>query len=431
MRQMESRRGNRRKAALTVVTMLALSASMGSSWSRTAAAPADREVFIGGLFSLTGNWSGLGLAGRAAMELAIDDVNKYLTGNAAHVRFVAQVEDTKLDPALALEKARELRARGAQLLIGAQSSAEVERLKPFVDANEMLLVSPSSTAGSLAIADDNVFRFCPSDSLEGAAIAALMWADGMRVVIPVWRDDAGMAGLKTTTDAAFAARGGTVMNGAKYAPAITDFTSSVASANEQVERAVAQYGSDKVAVLVSGMDEVTSVLAEASARPALGSVRWYGTDASARSEVLVADPKAAAFAARVGFPNAIFGLEEGARDIWMPLVDRVQKRGGHEAGGFALAVYDAVWAVARAYIASGAPTDIVKLKRAFTTAASTGYGATGWTVLNAAGDRKFGDFDFWAPREMNGAIAWARIARYETRTGRLIRIPNAGVAAAP
>src|SRR5512146_2891395 len=151
MRPKEGRRGIRRKAAITLVTMVALSASMGSSSSRTAAVPADREVFIGGLFSLTGNWSRLGLAGRAAMELAVDDVNKYLTGNAAHVRFVAQIEDTKLDPELALERARMLRARGAQLLIGAQSSAEVERLKPFVDANAMLLVSPSRTAGSLAI----------------------------------------------------------------------------------------------------------------------------------------------------------------------------------------------------------------------------------------------------------------------------------------
>lgn len=420
MRQQNTSRVSRRKT-LVVVTTLALAGSMGLSWNRSTTAAADREVLIGGLFSLTGNWSRLGLAGRAAMELAVDDVNRYLTGNAANVRFAVMIEDTKLDPELAVEKARVLRARGVQLLIGAQSSAEVVRLKPFVDSAGMLLVSPSSTAASLAIAGDNVFRFCPSDSLEGIAIAAMMWEDGIRAVVPIWRDDAGMAGLKNATNAAFGARGGTALKGAGYATTETDFGPIVAQADAQVQQAIAQHGVGKVGILFSGMDEVAPLLVSASTHPALGSVRWYGADASARSEVLIANPQAAAFAARVGFPNAIFGLEQGARDVWAPLVERVKARSGQEAGGFALAVYDAVWVVARAYIASGATKDLAKLERAFTTAASTGYGATGWTVLNAAGDRKYGDFDFWAPRETSGAIRWARVARYETRTGRLIR----------
>lgn len=422
MRQ-QNRAARSRRGAVThvVAATLAAIAAMMVSASRGTTRSTDREVRIGGLFSLTGNWSRLGRAGAAAMQLAVEDVNQYLAGNAASVRFVAEIEDTKLDPNLALEKARAMRARGAQLLIGAQSSAEVERLKPFVDSAGVLLVSPSSTATSLAVAGDNVFRFCPSDSVEGAAIAAMIWEDGVRVLVPVWRDDAGMAGLKRATEAAFTARGGKVLKGAAYTPSTVDFASVVTSANEQVQQAVAQRKADSVGVLLSGMDEVTSVLAGASDYPSLGAVRWYGTDASARSEVLVANPKAAAFAVHVGFPNAIFGLEQGARDVWAPLVDRVKARSGEDAGGFALAVYDAVWTVARAYIASGAPTDVSKLKLAFATAASTGYGATGWTVLNAAGDRKYGDFDFWAPRHNDGVVTWTRVARYETRTRRLIR----------
>ena len=35
----------------------------------------NREVIIGGLFSLTGNWSTLGATSTAAMELATSDVN--------------------------------------------------------------------------------------------------------------------------------------------------------------------------------------------------------------------------------------------------------------------------------------------------------------------------------------------------------------------
>ena len=388
---------------------------------RVSTVPRERDVVLGGLFSLTGNWSTLGQNSRAAMELAVADVNKYLAGNPAHVRFVAVVEDTRLDPDLALEKAQTLRARGAQLLIGPQSSAEVQRLESFVNANGLLLVSQSSTAGSLANSGDNVFRFTPSDSLEGVAVSAMMWDDGVRAIVPVWRDDAGNTGVAAATRARFVAIGGNVLAGVKYGAATSDFTTTAAAVNEQLRQAIAQYGADKVAVHLAAFDEVVDLFTRAADDPVLRSVRWYGSDGVAHSEALVANRQAAEFASRVGYPNPIFGFDEGARDIWEPLAARIRARTNLEPDAFALAVYDAVWVVARGYVASGATLGIDDLKRAFTTAASTQFGATGWTVLNAAGDRKYGDYDFWAVRQVGGAPGWTRVARYETRTGRVVR----------
>ena len=39
------------------------------------------------------------------MEIAVEDVNRYLARNPARVRFVAAIEDTRLEPDLALERA--------------------------------------------------------------------------------------------------------------------------------------------------------------------------------------------------------------------------------------------------------------------------------------------------------------------------------------
>src|SRR5512146_648329 len=203
------RRGSRGCRALRACAVVAVVA-LGSCHSSTTR-QREREVLLGGLFALTGSWSTQGQPLRAAMELAVDDVNRYLEGNAAGIRFATAIEDTRLEPALALEKAAALRERGVQLLIGPQSSAEVARLKPFVDANGMLMVSPSSTAGTLAIVGDNVFRFTPSDSLESVAVSSLMWEDGVRVVVPVWRDDAGNAGLERATRARVTSLGGAVL----------------------------------------------------------------------------------------------------------------------------------------------------------------------------------------------------------------------------
>jgi branched-chain amino acid transport system substrate-binding protein len=357
------------------------------------------------------------------MEMAVEDVNRYLARNPdpARVRFVAAIEDTKLQPELALERAQDLRRRGAQLLIGPQSSAEVAHLKSFVDANDLLLVSPSSTAGTLTIAGDNIFRFTPSDSVEGVAVAALMWHDGIRAIVPVWRDDPGNAGLETATRAAFSAKSGSVLEGVRYGASGGDFSSTVSALGAQVRQALKQHGIAQVGVYLAGFDEVAALLGRASGDPVLGSVRWYGSDGVAHSDALLADTRATAFAIRVGYPNPLFGLDAGARDIWAPLAEKIRARTTLEPDAFALAVYDAVWVVARGYVASGARLGIAELKQAFTTAAATGFGATGWMVLNEAGDRKYGDFDFWAVQQVDGQAAWARVARYETRTGTIVR----------
>lgn len=419
--QMKSRPKWRTGLAALALPAIVAAASLGSSCQSTSTEPAppEREVLVGGLFALTGNWTTLGKAGQASLELAVEDVNKYLAGNAAGVRFVAAIEDTKLDPEIALAKVQALKARGAQLLIGPQSSAEVERLKPFVDANDMLLVSPSSTAGTLAIVGDNVFRFTPSDSLEGVAIAAMMWADGKRVVIPVWRDDPGNAGLEKATRAAFTALGGTMLPGIKTTGA---FSAIAAQLSTQVRAAAAQSESTKIGIYLPTFDTDAVALFEAACTDSvLGSVHWYGGDGTARAASLLGSAEAAEFAMRVGYPNPIFGLEEGARDIWQPLAARIRARSNTEPDAFALAIYDAMWVVARGYVASGATLSTEQLKKAFTTAASTHYGATGWTALNEAGDRKYGDFDYWGIRMVNGAPQWTLVAKYETRTGRVVR----------
>lgn len=89
--------GVRGAIAILAMTIVALGACQRSS------EPPEREVLLGGLFSLTGDWSNLGQTGRAAMEIAVEDVNRYLTRNPAGVRLVAAIEDTRLEPGLALE----------------------------------------------------------------------------------------------------------------------------------------------------------------------------------------------------------------------------------------------------------------------------------------------------------------------------------------
>jgi branched-chain amino acid transport system substrate-binding protein len=375
-----------------------------------------RDVTIGGVFSLAGNWSSLGVTSKAALELAVEDVNAYTAGRGIH--FHADVRDTKLDPATALAAVQALRAQGVRVVIGPQSSAELAAIKPYVDANPMLVVSQSSTAGSLAIAGDNILRFTPSDTLEGVAISALMWNDGIRAVVPAWRADAGNQGLHHATAASFGAAGGQVSSGVEYATTTTDFAATISAIHAQVQQALASHSPSQVGVYLAGFDEVAALFAAAAGDPLLKSVRWYGSDGVALSTALLT-PASAAFAQQAGFPSPVFGLDPSASGKWQPVAARIKARSGTDPDAFALAVYDAVWVAAEAYLATPANVDVPTLRDRFVTAAGSYYGTTGWTMLNAAGDRAVADFDFWAIHSTGGTPTWVRVATYDTKSGAL------------
>src|SRR5215212_4321831 len=249
------RRGFRTAARVAACLAVGVTAAC----SDTTGAENDREVVLGGVFSLTGNWASLGVTSKAAMELAVADVNAYAAGRG--VTFRADVRDSKLDPATALAAVQSLRASGVQVVIGPQSSAELATLKPYVDANPVIMVSQSSTAGTLAIANDRIFRFTPADSLEGVAASALMWGDGVRAVVPLWRGDAGNQGLHTATAARMSAQGASVSAGVEYSPTATSYTATVAALATQVQQALATRPTSQVAVYYAGFDETADVFA--------------------------------------------------------------------------------------------------------------------------------------------------------------------------
>jgi branched-chain amino acid transport system substrate-binding protein len=411
----------RARRAVTALFLLCTTGVAAACDGTSAAPAATTTITIGGVFSVSGNWATLGVTSKAAMEVGIDDVNQSLAAAGSGLRFAAEIIDTKLDTALTLAAVRALKAKQVDVVLGPQSSAEVAALKAFVDANGMLVISPSSTAGTLAIANDNIFRLTPSDTLEAVALVALMKADGVKTVIPFWRKDAGNVGLQVATRALFAAAG-TVKAGVEYASTTTDYAASVAALKTQVQAAIAERGGTAgVAIAHAGFDEVVDIFNLASGDPVLSAVRWYGTDGTALSEPLRSYTKAAAFAKQVNFWAPVPGVDDAASARWQPVATRIAAVAKAQPDAFALAVYDAVWLTAQAYQAAGGRSTPAALKTAFVTAAGGYYGATGWTKLNPAGDRQFGNFDFFAITQPTTAYRWDLAAQYNTQSGVLTR----------
>ena len=379
------------------------------------------EVVFGALLPLTGDLSSLGESSEAALELAVEDVNQYLSSIGSETSVKLIVEDTGTDPAVALEKLKSLAGKGVKLVIGPQSSAEVETVKSYAEENGILLISQSSTAPSLAIPGDNLFRFCPDDTGQAEAMVRLMWVDGIIAVIPIWRGDVWGDDLSEATKGNFEKLGGTVIDGVRYAPTPKDFSAELESLNSKVSQAIAQYGADAVGVNLIAFEEVVAIFTQAQNDTVLSSVKWYGSDATALDKELVNNAQAAQFAVRTGFPNPLYGEEEETEKDEL-VKGQIREKIGRIPDAYAVAAYDALWVATQAYLATGGINDSDALKKALTQTAESYFGATGWTKLNQVGDREFFDYDFWAVTEDNGTFKWERVARYQVDPGSLGRL---------
>lgn len=381
---------------------------------------ATTTLLIGALVDRTGAFADEGEASQAALALAERDVNAFLTSAGSRVRVSLLVEDTQLQPAVALDKLKGLAGKGVKVAIGPMSSSEVEAVKGYADQQGILIISQSSTAPSLAVPGDNVFRFAPDDAHQAQAISRLMWEDGIRTVVPLVRSDVWGDNLFQVMGKAFKELGGTLVDGVRYSPGAKEFSRELASLSSKVSQAGAQSGVKSVGVHLTALEEVAPLLAQAQDYPVLSTVKWYGSNGTALAKGLVSNSKAARFAAATGFPSPLHG-EEGENDKSKLVAGQIQEKIGRPGDAYAFAAYDAVWITALTHIATGATNDVAALKKALPQVAASYFGAGGWTILNEAGDRKFAGYDFWAVREERGAFQWKRVARYQAGTGAVQR----------
>ena len=295
----------------------------------------------------------------------------------------------RTSPVISLEKVTSMHAKGAKIVVGPSTSANLRNLMGYTAANDMMMISYGSTAPSLALPGDNVFRTVPDDNNQGPAIANLMASRGMEVLVPVWRGDTWGDGLKEATANSFS---GEVGEGIRYNPEAPEFSASTSLLADLVQGYVDEYGADKVGVLIIAFAEVTQFMQSASSHEILGSVMWFGSDGSTREQSLVEDPIGLEFAETTNFTTVQFAAQD------TPTKDRVTEHIMSEFGRtpnvYAYGSYDAVWLAGLAMEAAGS-TDTAAVKANIIPVAENHVGAVGSTKLNAAGDLNSTAYNIW------------------------------------
>ncbi len=365
-------------------------------------------VNVGAMLSLTGNWSSLGVPSKAAIEIAIEEINADFEARNVPFRFSTTVYDTKLDTSLAKTYMNDALNAGMRLIIGPQSSSEVGAIKSIADGGKMLVVSQGSTASSLAIANDNIYRYCPGDIIEGSAIASSIYDEGKKGLVVVARDDAGNIGLQNSVKNAFTAKAGTTVEYlTPYATTTTDYSTLLNDIKARITALSTTYGNKAVGVYLASFDEAVDVFNQANGDSILQSVNWYGGDGFIKSSAILSSNAACDFAMATSYYAPEFGLPISAQSKWQPLTAAILSRCGQQPDAYAIAAYDVMWVLARTVEANGGiPEYAANLRNSFVAQTAQFSGATGSITLNANGDRSNGSFDYWGLQKVNGVYSW-------------------------
>lgn len=364
------------------------------------------EVQIGALLPLTGDLASYGENSKAALEIAVGEINAFLKKSGALFTVKLVSEDTETKPGPALDKLTSMNAKGIKLVIGPQTSGEVRNIKGYADANKILLISQSSTAPDLAIPGDFVYRFCPADDIQAPAISRVMFDIGIRHAVAAWRGDAWGDGLNREGKVAFEKLGGKYYEGPRYAPEAKEFSAEVKALADQVQTLVDQFGADSVGVYYVAFAEAVLFLTAAADYPVLAKVRWFGSDGTALLDELAKSPPAAELSQKIKMIHPIF---------WGPLTERLNKlltalkaKLGRQPDSYSFAAYDAAWVLTYALLATG-KYDAEAVRAVLPEVAAAYNGALGGVVLNAGGDLASANYALWMLLKKDGTYEWVEV----------------------
>jgi len=422
---------NRRRAQATskliVMLVVGLVIGFGATYAYYASAPAGvtktvtktetttktvtavgaaKEYTIGFTIPLTGELTAIGTNWKNTIEMAMEDLNEDVASYGLNVKFKAVVLDDKTTPEGALKNVQTLYQSGIKVIIGPAASAQVKAIKSFVDENHVVIISPSSTAPTLAIPDDYIFRTVGSDAIQARALATLAYEQGVRKVVVFHRDDEYGVAFGNFFKKYFEEMGGTAVD-MKYAVGLPDYASEVA----QLSAKVKEIGADGIVIITFDTDGA-NILSHAKDDPVLCSVRWFSAEGIHGTPELT-KPEIVEFINKTGF----YGTRPLFREnpIYKQFASRFEERYGIKPVVFTSNLYDAVqlagWAILKAEEYDGAA-----IKEVVPEVAMRHYGASGWCILDEAGDKLMQDYAIWTVGSTPTGYDYVDVASYSGGT---------------
>ncbi len=323
-------------------------------------------------------------------EIITADINEYFgkMDYDVSVEFLTDTADGQA--AIHLEKVQSFKAMDVTIFMGGGWSSQAQAALSYVNDNDMLMISSSSTSPLLAIKNDRLFRTCPTDFVQGPAIANMWKSWGVDAILIVQRGDSWADGIYNVLMPELEIAGIEVVDRVRYAAEVTEFSSYLATMDSLMTDAIAEYGEGKVGIQVMMFDEVVVMVSQTADYPSVAGAIWMGTESGGRSQRMIDD------AAGAQNPQGHFSsLMTPAKSWkWVSLDERYTDLVAQPASFYTATGYDGSFALALSAIEAGS-IDANSIAPLWPDVPRNYFGASGWVDLDDNGDRAAGVFDIW------------------------------------
>lgn len=376
-------------------------------------------VKIGELTDLTGGLKAQGIGMKGAVDMAISDINAWLQKGGCDLTFQAVVSDYQLKATVALQAMQAFDAAGVSVVVGPLNSDAIVAIYNYLQSNHIVVISPSSTAASLSINDDYLFRTVPTDLYQGQADAREMINLSVNCVIVVNAIGTYSGGLANATATWFASDGGTVIDKIPYDSSATDFSAVISKMNTDWQTAVGMQscgGADHIAFYAVSFEEFGQLLVQAQQSfPALLNTTqpWFGSDGQAQDTVLT-NSTYGALMAQIRLPSTVYNAPSNLKGANFSA--RFTALYHQSATIYQTGSYDDTWIAALSVIAAG-KNDGAAIQAVLTTVANNYYGVTGWLNLGPSGDASPSPgYQIYKVVMQNGNAIWVLAGTWDTAT---------------
>lgn len=349
---------------------------------------------VGLLFPTSITFSNFASIMLVSAQAGIDDFNQYLADTGSDWQLETITRDPDIESIQTIVD--DLTDEGIEAYLGPPSATGLQQLA--LHDSDVVAVSCCGTSSFLDI-EDHIFRTSPSDSALASQLARLIIYNDMRVLLPVWVNDDWNNSYREDLIGHFKSLGGTVDEGVMVHP-----SEGLAGAAEQIGdriRSLADtHGADSVAVFSLPFEHLAFLEAMA-AQEGADTVRWFGTDFTARDSKLIQSDTANQFVSATGYTS--LQVPSGgthADTIREELTASTGKVANHDM----LASYESAWILGLA-IQHTQSMDSDRLADAIPRVAQWHSGTLGPMLLDSNGDLASTSFEVWSVHDGQWVLA--------------------------
>jgi branched-chain amino acid transport system substrate-binding protein len=346
-----------------------------------------KTVQVGYITSTTAN---LETAIPLIKEIVEVDVNNFVTklGYDAEIEYLVDQADGQA--AIHLEKVQSFKAMDVNIFVGGPWSSMAQAALSYVNENDMLMISSSSTSPLLAISDDRLFRLCPTDYVQAPAMGEMWQSWGVQAVLVFHRGDSWADGIYNILQGELAKRDIVELERVRYAGEVTEFSSYLQTMDDILGAAIEEYGAERVGVQTMSFAEEVTFVTQSTDYPNCGSVIWMSTENSGRNQRMLDDAGGAQIPIRY-FSSL---MTPSVSWKWQKLQDEYFAKTATSASFYTATDYDASYCIALGILQTQS-WDAGDNAEVWPDVPKSFWGTSGWCDLDENGDRMPGIFDIW------------------------------------